>query len=84
MYAKLLIKGAVLLLVINVALVGVITSRLARLVVAIFNLIALFVLLFQERSAFQTSPSSTTPAKRILFTSDVFGRISIGIGCIVW
>jgi len=76
MYAKLLIKGAILLLVINVALVGVITSRLARLAVAIFNLIALFVLLFQERNVFQTAPPTN---KRILFTDDVFGRISVGI-----
>ncbi len=80
MYAKLLIKAAVLLLVINVALIGVITHHLPWLAVAIFNLIALFVLLFQERSVFQTTAS---PNKRILFTSDVFWWISLGIGIII-
>ncbi len=80
MYAKLLIKIAILVLVINVALAGIISHRGSRLVVALFNLIAIFVVLFQEREVFQTTPPSS---KRILFTTDVFAWISIGIGIIL-
>lgn len=79
MYAKLFIKTAIVVLVINVALIGLITDQFAWLAVAAGNLIALFVLLFQERTVFQTSPPST---QRILFTSDVFAWISLGVGVI--
>lgn len=78
MYTKLLVSFYVLIFGINCALVGIVMHQYWLVILSIANIVALFVILFQHSSLFV----STHIDERVLFSREVFGRLSLWFGIV--
>ncbi len=76
MYTRLLVNFFVVIFGINCAFVGIVMDWYWIVVLSVVNMVALFVILFQNSSLF----ASVFPEERILFSRDVFGWLAMWFG----